>query len=443
MRWFRELRRRFYAGPRDLGFHLRRRGGYQSPTLTSLAWLYALALRHLTLPGRIVLLCFVLIGPYAITTLALPAHFLALGVSSLFLVDVVMGMILRPRVDVRRILPARMAAGAEATVQYEVARRGRLPCWDLVVDTLPLPHGMEFSRGRWGLPQLRRSGTSKGNVSIRAKSRGEFRVPAVRVTSGFPFHLFSFGTTAGNPETVVIYPRFTPLNRVHFPAGMRHHAEGAPHSSVAGASLEFLGCREFREGDNLRHLHMRSWARTGKPVVKEFREEYFCRLGLVLDTVLDRHPFEEMRKHFSPRIEFESMISLAAATSDYFSAHDYAVDLFAAGARVYRFAGGRSMSVQDRILEILACQDYTTRDNFNDLRTALLEEPPDMSGVLFIVNLWNRARKDLIEELLACGVPCKVILVQFRHAVPKQTELPPYVKPVAAESIRDGHCREI
>ena len=66
-----------------------------------------------------------------------------------------------------------------------------------------------------------------------------------------------------------------------------------------------------------------------------------------------------------------------------------------------------------------------------------------MSGVLFIVNLWNRARKDLIEELLACGVPCKVILVQFRHAVPKQTELPPYVKPVAAESIRDGHCREI
>lgn len=444
MRWFRELRRRFYAGPRDLGFHLRRHGGYQSPTLTSLVWLYALAVRHLTLPGRIVLICFVLIGPYSVTTPALPAHFLALGVISLFAVDIVMGWILRPRLQVERVLPPRMAAGSEATVSYRLVQKGRLPCWDIEVDTLPLPHALEFHQGRWGVSELRRGATETGAARLRAVCRGEFSVPAARVSSGFPFHLFRFGATGGRPQTMVIYPTFTPLLRIDFPSGIRHHAEGAPRSSVAGASLEFLGCREFREGDNLRHLHMRSWARTGTPVVKEFREEYFCRMGLVLDTVLERHPFEEMRKRFSPRIEFESMVSLAAATADHFAAHDYAVDLFAAGSRVYRFAGSRSLSVQDRILEILACQDYTTHDNtFGKLKTALLGEPANMSGILFILNLWNRPRKDLVEELLSRGIPCKVIIVHFRHALPDRRDLPSYVTPVTAESIRDGHCRHI
>lgn len=439
----RRIRRRFYAGPPDLGSRIRRRKGYQSPTLTALVWLYALALRHLTVPGRILLVSFVFIGPYALTTLAMPANLLAFAIFALMVVDFVAGWLCRPRLSVQRSLPSRVAAGAEATVAYDIQARGRRPAWSLTVDTLPLPHGLSFRRGRCGIRELANGEKFHGLAPIHAARRGGFRISAVRVTSGFPFHLFRFGCTAGHPQTVVVYPEFTRLDRINFPAGVRHHAEGNPQSSSAGNSLEFLGCRDFREGDNLRNLHMRSWARRGAPVVKEFREEYFCRVGVVLDTVLNRHPFEEMRRYFSPRPEFEAMVSLVASVADWLSARDYAVDLFAAGNRIYRFGGSRHLSVADRMLEILACLDYTVEDSFHNLEAQLLSEPPEMGGAVFVMNEWNKLRRELIEELIERGIPCKVVLVRFRYQIAKLDGLPEYVCPLPAEDIAAGQCREI
>ena len=186
----RRLRRRFYAGPPDIGLRIRRRKGYQSPTLTALIWLYALAVRHLTVPGRILMISFVLIAPYALTTLAMPTNALAFAVSGLIAVDFVAGWLCRPRLSVQRVLPTRVAAGAEATVAYDIQGRGRLPAWSLTVDTLPLPHGLNFRRGRFGIRELANGEKVHGLAPIHAARRGEFRISAVRVASGFPFHLF-------------------------------------------------------------------------------------------------------------------------------------------------------------------------------------------------------------------------------------------------------------
>jgi hypothetical protein len=34
----------------------------------------------------------------------------------------------------------------------------------------------------------------------------------------------------------------------------------------------------------VRRIDFRSWARLGKPVVREYQEEYYCRIALILDT---------------------------------------------------------------------------------------------------------------------------------------------------------------
>lgn len=59
-----------------------------------------------------------------------------------------------------------------------------------------------------------------------------------------------------------------------------------PLSSSTGDAIEFVGTRDYREGDPPRNIHWRSWARRGAPVVKEYQEEYFCRIALILDTFL-------------------------------------------------------------------------------------------------------------------------------------------------------------
>jgi uncharacterized protein (DUF58 family) len=59
-------------------------------------------------------------------------------------------------------------------------------------------------------------------------------------------------------------------------------------ASNIGQSEEFVSLREYRRGDPPRHIHWRSWAKAGKPIVKEFEDEFFVRHALVLDTFTPR-----------------------------------------------------------------------------------------------------------------------------------------------------------
>jgi uncharacterized protein (DUF58 family) len=59
---------------------------------------------------------------------------------------------------------------------------------------------------------------------------------------------------------------------------------GAPRR---GSGPEFLGVREYRPGDSMRHVHWPSTARTGTVMVREFEEERTRRIAIVVDTVAD------------------------------------------------------------------------------------------------------------------------------------------------------------
>ena len=50
-----------------------------------------------------------------------------------------------------------------------------------------------------------------------------------------------------------------------------------------GQGPDYLGIREYRPGDSMRHVHWPSTARTGTVMVREFEEEQTRRLAIVLD----------------------------------------------------------------------------------------------------------------------------------------------------------------
>ncbi len=64
--------------------------------------------------------------------------------------------------------------------------------------------------------------------------------------------------------------------------------------------MELIGVRPYRMGDTVRDLHAKSSARLGVPVVREYVQEYFTRIGVVLD--IDRNVSSPPR--------FEAAISL-------------------------------------------------------------------------------------------------------------------------------------
>jgi uncharacterized protein (DUF58 family) len=88
------------------------------------------------------------------------------------------------------------------------------------------------------------------------------------------------------PSTLVL-PTLVPLGPLAFiePAATTDHAiHSAPRR---GQGPEYLGIREYRSGDSMRHVHWPSTARTGSVMVREFEQEQTRRLAVVVDASRD------------------------------------------------------------------------------------------------------------------------------------------------------------
>ena len=59
---------------------------------------------------------------------------------------------------------------------------------------------------------------------------------------------------------------------------------GFQRGALAGSSLDYKDFREYRPGDDLRHLDWGAYARTDKMIVKRYHEEVIPHLDLILDT---------------------------------------------------------------------------------------------------------------------------------------------------------------
>lgn len=433
-------RRRFEAGPEFLGLRPWRRGRYQSPTLTAALWLYALSLRHLTLSGAMVVLSCGLMGLYALFLLNLPIHVLAFSLAGMLALNLLAGFVFRPRTELERFLPERLAAGVEQVVTYTVRQGGRLPVWDLVLDPVPLPMALSLPRGRASAKALRPGEAVQLRTTVRAERRGRFLLPEPMAGSAFPFYLWRWTRPGRGPRVVTVYPSFTPLRELVLPGTMRYQAGGVALSSSVGGNLEFLGTREYRSGDDPRRLHWRSWARTTYPVVKEFREEYLCRTALLVDTARPRPYFWDAWRRAEDPV-FEAGLSLAAAVAECLSRQDYIIDLFAAGPQVYRFQGGRSLGFLENILDILACLGPHHGEPFAEFSGDLLEEVARISSAVLVLVAWNAVRRALMAELRAAGVTVKAVLVTAGAEAPP--DLPAEVRLVPAADIREGRCNQL
>jgi uncharacterized protein (DUF58 family) len=202
---------------------------------------------------------------------------------------------------------------------------------------------------------------------------------------------------------VLVYPRFTALESFDVPHGRNYQPGGIAVASQVGDSTEFFGTRDWHDGDRTRDIHWPSFARTGRLVVKEFQEEFFVRLALVLD-VQSRSVKEDAL--------LEKALSLAAGMADVLARQEYIIDLFAAGPQVFHFQAGRALAHFEHILEILAALEAGDELNLQALEAALLPESSQLSAVVFVVMDWEPARAALVEKLKANGVAVRVLSVR-------------------------------
>lgn len=113
--------------------------------------------------------------------------------------------------------------------------------------------------------------------------RGKYRVGSGEVEAGDPLGLFKFNIKVKGFTEVLILPTWASLK--YFPMGGSSKIvrdENIPQHRE-GASPEFLGIREYQEGDPLKFVHWKLTARHNKLMVKQFVKQVESSWGIILD----------------------------------------------------------------------------------------------------------------------------------------------------------------
>jgi uncharacterized protein (DUF58 family) len=314
----------------------------------------------------------------------------------------------RPRLAIAGRLPARLTAGRPLAVPLRVTSDTQRRQEDVVVSW---PASMELGPAPAAVPREAYLATAPGlatdvSLELHAPRRGRFAVsgPAARVTD--PLRLVTSPGVRIPDETLTVYPRYFRIDELEVPLGRRYQPGGIPLTSSTGDSIEFVGTRDYREGDPLRHIHWRSWARRGVPVVKEYQEEYFCRIALILDTFLPR------RRRAAEPEAFEASVSLLASVADFFSRSEYIVDILAAGPDLYEVSAGRSLGYLDNVLDVLANIEPCYDPPFERIGPPLFARLARLTTVVAVLQDWDEGRREFLHRVQSQGTSVRGFVVR-------------------------------
>jgi uncharacterized protein (DUF58 family) len=306
---------------------------------------------------------------------------------------------------------------------YEEWRRAREPgeerrnWWDRTVG---------YFRWRWLIE--RRLPRDAAPAALERLGPGERRELRLAFTPRRRGRIEMAGLTVGRPDALglvrglervplaarlIALPKRYRLPEIVLPGRRKFQPGGVSLAASIGDSEEFLALRDYRPGDPLQRVHWKSYARTGKPVVKDYQDEFFERHALVLDTGSTR----------GENAAFEDAVALAASFVYTIDTHECLLDLLfveegASGAPrgVLAYTAGRGQLQSEHMLEVLAAVSPSEPAAFAGLAKSVAGRRDSLSSVILILLAWDEERRKLAAALRASGAQVRALLVRAKDA---------------------------
>ncbi|MEZ4528382.1 MAG: DUF58 domain-containing protein [Desulfobacterales bacterium] len=273
---------------------------------------------------------------------------------------------------------------------------------------------MGFYRWEWLLSRKEPSGAAYrqlpvlaplGEVHLHAeiipRHRGILHFRGIILARPDPFGLFHACRFFPLPGSLTVLPPRYDLPQFRLPGTRRHQSGGIALISSVGDSEEFISLRDYRPGDPLRRIHWKSWAKTGKPIVREFQGEYFVRHALILDT-FQKEEYSEV---------FEEAVAVAASFACTVRTQESLLDLMFVGTETVCITSGRGLGHSDKTLEVLAALRPCRDGEFARLASSVLERAGVLSGCICVLLKWDEERRNFIAHLRAKGLPVLVLVI--------------------------------
>mgnify|MGYP001387331605 CR=1 FL=1 len=287
---------------------------------------------NVTRPGRafLFLMFFCSLG---LVYLDSPLLYLFCAIFSILVLAGVVSFAFRPDIGFRIFVPELASAGEPIQADIFLTNQRQRSCFEVFIES----HEGDESPVRIATPESQVRNILRPGKTIRQKStfsfskRGVYPAPSVSAGSTFPFNLFRFRQHHRPSEKIIVTPAFRPIQGFelptsHFSADFENE-KNIQMAHAAGAS-EYIGNREYQEGLPVRRWDYPSWARTGKPTVREYRENQRGTATIFVDNFFQQ-------PESGPPPEFEALLSLATAIADALRHHQLDIGKLILGNRIY------------------------------------------------------------------------------------------------------------
>jgi len=246
-------------------------------------------------------------------------------------------------------------------------------------------------------------------LKLTAQKRGVYLLQNLRLLMPDPLGFFQKCKPLNPPPArLIALPKRYALPPFEMPGTSTFRIGGEETSNAIGNSGEFVGLREYRPGDSLRQIHWKSWAHTGKPMVKELEDTFYPRYALVLDT-FPGSP--------DPMV-FEEMISIASSFISGLDHHEALLDLMFIAENAHTVTAGRGLERTEKLLEVLAAAQLEPNERFDTLTSTVIQHREHITSCILILNGWDETRIAFVRKIRSTGILSVPIIVGIGDAPP-------------------------
>ena len=265
----------------------------------------------------------------------------------------------------------RVVVGTRAVGRVEVAN----PTQRVI-----LPSRIELAVGaataQFMVPRLAAEQSHEELFAVPTRRRAVLVVGPVRSVRDDPLSLMRRQVTWAKSQELYVHPRTVRLDEAA--SGYLRDLEGTPSSDLSSSDIAFHALRDYTPGDDRRHVHWRTTARTGKLMVRQFEETRRSHVVVALDNLAD---------HYASEDEFELAVSAAASISAQTMREEKELTPFSFDA-LQRTNTFRVMMDDYTVLEQLQ-----ERYSLHELGQQAADLAPNASAVMMVVGSHTTARE--------------------------------------------------
>ena len=416
--------------------------------------------RRFTPAGRFVLAGIVASALFGLDTTKTTAYQAFTCLAALIAVALIWNIFFRVNLTALRILPRFGSAGQTLSYRIKVANSGDKQLQELfLLENLPDPRPSfaDYSKAKFGLkseyqrwrqliamnqlavaerqsmPSLMPKSEVEVNAGFVPLRRGRIEFESLSVGRADLFGLINAYATVPVKQHVLVLPKRYNLPDIKLPGNRAYQQGGVQLSTSVADSEEFQSLREYRPGDPPRKIHWKSWAKTGKPIIKEYQDEFFVRHALILDTFMEGGSGEV----------FEEAISVAASFACTVQTQESLLDLMFVGTEAFCETIGRGQGQIEHFLEVLACVRPCYDKAFSVLHRHVVSRRPVISGCVCVLLAWDQDRSDFVHNLHVLGLRPLVIVITDPElsnvpALESAQEKPGWLHLLTAGKIEEG-----